>query len=436
MQPTSGAALFQLTSFPHPSPAPSPLQRRRPPLLVCGRARIRARETVLDAQTSDAGSAPEIAIVGAGVGGLAAAAALRKLGLRATIYEQAPAFGRVGAAIQLTPNAMKVLRGLGIEDRVRADSFSPDVGYNRDAYTAEITFLHPMGAETEARYGAPDCSMHRATLHDALAALVPAETIRFGRTLAGIEAGPGGSGVRLSFADGAREDADLLIAADGIHSVVRRAMAGEETLTFTGQVAYRTVYRSDLLGRPIDDRVKWWGRDRHIVSYRIDPRRDELYFIASVPEPDFEIESWSAMGEKDMLLAHYADFHPDARTILESAPEVRKWALAERDPLDAWTEGAAILIGDAAHPMLPYMAQGAGCAMEDAVVLARCLTQAVDAGAGAEGLADALKGAERLRLDRTTRIQLGAKANKWMRTAADTHTDWVYGYDAWATPID
>ena len=373
-------------------------------------------------------SKPHIVIVGAGIGGLAAAAALNRFGIGATIYEQAPGFARVGAAIQLTPNAMKVMRGFGLERHLRDRAFAPEVGFNRDWKTGEVTFLHPMGTETEAKYGAPDLSMHRAVLHEALATLVPEDAIKFGRKLAGIERD--GRAIRLRFEDGNEVRADAVIGADGIHSIVRRTIFGDQPMTFTGQVAYRAVYRSELLGRAIDDRVKWWGPGRHIVTYKIDPRRDELYFIASTPEPDFEIESWSAMGDKDMLLAHYEGFHPDAMVILESAPEVRKWALAERDPLPRWTEGALIVIGDAAHPMLPYMAQGAGCAMEDAVVLARCLAETD----GAEPAA-AFARAERNRIERTTSIQTGAKANRWMRTAADTSTDWVYSYDAWSADL-
>lgn len=375
----------------------------------------------------------EIAIVGAGIAGLAASAALRRFGIESTIYEQAAAFARVGAAIQLTPNAMKVLRGLGLEERVRAAAFAPEVGYNRDWQTGEVTFLHPMGAETETRYGAPDLSMHRAVLHNALASLVPADRIRFGCRLAGLDTTP--DGIRLRFGDGSEARADAVIGADGIHSIVRRTLFGAHDMTFTGQVAYRAVYRSALLRREIDDRVKWWGPGRHIVTYKIDPRRDELYFIASTPEPDFEIESWSAMGDRDVLVAAYEGFHPDAMVILESAPEVRKWALAEHAPLPRWTEGRMIAIGDAAHPMLPYMAQGAGCAMEDAVLLARCLADIDEADRDGDGIAAAFARAEENRLGRTTRIQQGAKDNKWMRTAADTHTDWVYGYDAWSVGL-
>jgi salicylate hydroxylase/6-hydroxynicotinate 3-monooxygenase len=348
--------------------------------------------------------------------------------MNAVIYEQAPRFSRVGAAIQLTPNAVRVLRGLGIEERLRARSFMPEVGYNRVWDTGEITFLHPMGKQTEKRYGAPDLSMHRAELHGALASLVPEQNIRFGRTLVGIDQAK--DGMRLDFEDGTHEIVDALIGADGIHSVVRAAIVGAEQLRITGQVAYRGVYRTERLGRKIDDRVKWWGPDRHIVSYKIDPRRDELYFIASTPEPEFKTESWSAPGELDVLLAAYEGFHRDARLILESAPSVHKWALIEREPLAGWTTERTILIGDAAHPMLPYMAQGAGASMEDAVVLARCLE-----GKDRDTVNSAFEACDRNRRARTTEIQLGARQNRWMRTASDTDADRIYAYDAWNVPL-
>ena len=163
--------------------------------------------------------------------------------------------------------------------------------------------------------------------------------------------------------------------------------------------AYRATYRSELLGTEIDDRVKWWGPGRHIVTYKVNPRRDELYFIASTPEPDFKIESWSARGDLEQMRAAFTGFHPQARVILDACPEVRKWALVERDPLVRWSEGRVVLIGDACHPMLPYMAQGGSAAIEDAVVLARCLE-----GTDLDGFSDAFRRFERNRKDRTSRI--------------------------------
>jgi 6-hydroxynicotinate 3-monooxygenase len=369
---------------------------------------------------------PAIAIIGAGIAGLTAAATLRKIGLVPEIYEQAHAFARIGAGIQMNPNAMKVLRGLGLEARIRGIGFAPEVGYNREWDTGEVTYLHPMGAKIEQRFGAPDISLHRAELHSALFSINPPDIIHFDKKLTGLDRN--GARLLLTFADGTKAQADAVIGADGVHSTVLDILFGTGEPRFTGQVAYRAIYRSELLGTEIDDRVKWWGPDRHIVSYKVDPRRDELYFIASTPEPAFRIESWSARGDLEQMRAAFAGFRPEARVILDACPEVRKWALVERDPLACWSEDRIVLIGDACHPMLPYMAQGAGSSMEDAVVLARCL-----AGVELEGFGDAFRRFEHNRKERTSRIQLGARKNAWMRTAPDTA--WLYDYDAWTVPL-
>jgi salicylate hydroxylase/6-hydroxynicotinate 3-monooxygenase len=371
-------------------------------------------------------STPSIVIIGAGIAGLAAAATLRKIGLAAQIYEQAPAFARIGAGIQLNPNAMRIVRGLGLEARIRSAGFAPKVGYNRTWDSGEIVYLHPMGDTIEQRFGAPDISLHRAELHTALASINLPEAIHFNKKLVGLERKAGA--LLLTFADGSTVRADAVLGADGVHSTVLEILFGSGAPRFTGQVAYRAVYRSDLLAREIDDRVKWWGPDRHIVSYKVDPRRDEVYFIASTPEPDFMIESWSARGGLGQLRTAFAGFHPDARIILEACPEVRKWALVERDPLPRWSEDSIVLIGDACHPMLPYMAQGAASSLEDTVVLARCLLDA-----GLESFSEAFCKFERNRKERTSRIQLGARTNLWMRTAPDSA--WLYDYDAWTVPL-
>ena len=373
-------------------------------------------------------SKPAVAIIGAGIAGLTAAATLRKIGIAAVIYEQAHAFARVGAGIQLNPNAMKLLRGLGLEDRIRRAGFAPEVGYNRVWDTGEVTYLHPMGDAIEQRFGAADVSLHRADLHAALASINPPDVVRFDKKLVGIDRAD--ARMQLAFADGTRAEADAVIGADGVHSTVLDLVFGSIEPRFSGQVAYRAVYRTERLPAAIDDRVKWWGKDRHIVSYKINPRRDELYFIASTPEPDFRIESWSSIGSLDQMRAAFEGFHPDARVILESCPEVRKWALVEREPLPRWSEERIVLIGDACHPMLPYMAQGAASSMEDAVVLARCVHD-VDL----DGFAAAFGRFEANRKPRTSRIALGARQNLWMRTASQTESDWLYGYDAWSVPL-
>ena len=370
---------------------------------------------------------PRIAIVGAGMGGLAAAATLRRSGIDARVYEQARSFARVGAGIQQSANAVRVLRAIGVEDRVRRVAFQPRSWVNRDWDSGALKFELPLGAEFEARYGAPYLLLHRGDLHAALASVVPAETIEMNRRLIGVR--QAGAGVTLEFADGHTAEADGVIGADGVHSVVRASLFGPEAPRFTGRVAYRTTFSASLLaGATIDDCTKWWGQDRHIVIYYVTPRRDELYFVTSQPEPEWRNESWSAKGDLDQLRLAFSGFHPQVRAVLNACPDVHKWALYERDPMPAWREGRVVLLGDACHPMLPYMAQGAANALEDAAVLARCLE-----GAGSEEVECAFARYEATRKERTSRIQLTSRRNEWMSTRTDPN--WVYGYDAWSTPL-
>jgi len=368
-----------------------------------------------------------IAIIGAGIGGLAAAAALQTLGIETQVYEQASGFARLGAALQLTPNSMKTARGFGIEERILRLGFVPDYAHNRQWDTAEVTYLHPMGERTKGRYDANDVMVHRAELHSALAELLAPGIVKLGKKLVGLDTSAGQ--IALTFGDGTKVKADAVIGADGVNSVVRACAYGVEAPRFIGRVAYRGVYKSSLLGgAAVDDRVKWWGPDRHILSYRIDPRREEIYFIASVPDPNFDIESWSARGDLTVLRAAFADFHPNARAILDACPQCTKYALVERDALPSWCMDRIILIGDACHPMLPTMAQGAASAMEDAVVLARCLQ-----GLDGDGIEEAFRRCEANRKERTARLQKESSINVWMQTKPDT--DWVYSYDAWTVPL-
>jgi salicylate hydroxylase/6-hydroxynicotinate 3-monooxygenase len=165
-----------------------------------------------------------------------------------------------------------------------------------------------------------------------------------------------------------------------------------------------------------------------VVHYFTTASKDEIYFIAVTPEPNFQVESWSTRGDKDMLLAAFAGFHPRVRAILEAAPEVRKWALVERDPMPSWGKNRIVLLGDACHPMMPYMAQGAASAIEDAVVLARCLDRFAD-----DDISTALAVYAASRKERTDRMQLTNRENTWLRQKTDT--DWVYEYDAWHAPL-
>ena len=368
-----------------------------------------------------------VAIVGAGMGGLATAAALRRVGIDVTVYEQAQQFARIGAGIQIGCNAMRVLRELGLESRLRQQSFYPRSWNNRDWRTGEVKFDMIFGETAERRFGAPYLLAHRGDLHAALASIVPDDCIRLDHRLVGLDESAGG--VRLTFTDGATAVADAVVGADGVHSIVRDILFGVSKANFTGRIAYRTTYPAALLGgRGIGDCTKWWGEDRHIVIYYVKPDRSEVYFVTSQPEPDFRVESWSAKGDVGELRSGFAGFDSEVEHVLAACPDVHKWAIFDREALDQWVDGNVTLLGDACHPMTPYMAQGAAMAIEDAAVLSRCLE-----GVDASGVADALRRFEATRKERTTRVQETSRANRWLKEKTDT--DWVYAYDAWTVPL-
>jgi 6-hydroxynicotinate 3-monooxygenase len=368
-----------------------------------------------------------VAIIGAGMGGLATAAALRRVGIDVTVYEQASKFARLGAGIQVGCNAMKVLRGLGLEQKMRSQSFYPRSWNNRDWKTGEVKFDMIFGESAEAKFGAPYLLAHRGDLHEALASAVPDQCVRLNHKLVGLD--QTSDGVRLSFADGASAIADAVVGADGVHSIVRDILFGASPAYFTGRIAYRTTYPASLLGaEKIDDCTKWWGEDRHIVIYYVKPDRSEIYFVTSQPDPNFHIESWSAKGDVKELRASFEGFDRQVTQVLAACPDVHKWAIMDRDALTRWSDGNVTLLGDACHPMTPYMAQGAAMAMEDAAVLSRCLD-----GVPREGVADAFRRFEATRKERTTRVQETSRKNIWLKEK--TNGDWVYGYDAWNVPL-
>jgi salicylate hydroxylase/6-hydroxynicotinate 3-monooxygenase len=369
----------------------------------------------------------EIAIVGAGIGGLTAAAALLRVGVRVQVYEQASAFARVGAGIQQSPNAVRVLRMLGLEPQLRRLAFYPMYWQNRDSKTGALTHHYSLGLDAEERFGAPYLLLHRGDLHAAIASIVPPQLIHLNQKLVGLKRVK--EGVTLAFADGTHTTADALVGADGVHSLVREILFGPEKPRFTGRVAYRTTFPTGHLGElDMGDNTKWWGADRHIVVYFVKPNREEIYFVTSTPESQFEVESWSSHGDIETLRRAYEDFHPQVRAVLAACQRVHRWALVERDPLPSWCEDRIVLLGDACHPMTPYMAQGAAMAVEDAAVLSRCLQ-----GIETDSIPAAFRRYELTRKERASRVQLTSRENTWMRQSTDG--DWLYGYDAWCVPL-
>jgi len=362
------------------------------------------------------------------MGGLATAAALRRVGIAVNVYEQASKFTRLGAGIQIGCNAMKVLRGFGLESLMRASAFYPRSWNNREHDSGDVRFDMIFGETAEARYGAPYLLGHRGDLHSALASAVPAEAIHLAHRVVGIDQ-RSDRGVKLTFENGSSIEADAVVASDGVHSFVKEQLFGKDEPNFTGRIAYRTVFPAALLnGYAIDDCTKWWGPDRHIVIYYVKPDRSEVYFVTSQPEPGFTIESWSAMGDVGELRKAFDGFHPQVRQVLAACPSVHKWALFDRNPQAHWGEGNVTLLGDACHPMTPYMAQGAAMAIEDAAVLSRCLE-----GVDRDGVESAFRRFEATRKPRTSRVQLSSRTNTWLKTRTDP--DWVYGYDAWNEPL-
>jgi salicylate hydroxylase len=289
-----------------------------------------------------------------------------------------------------------------------------------------------MSVEAEHHFGAPQLTIHRADLLAALAEAFPVAQVRFGKRVQAIEARA--EGVQVQFSDGSSAtEFDVLIGADGIHSAVRNAMFGAEQPRFTGVVAFRAVVPTERLqGLPnIDAFTKWWGptNESMIVTFPLNQGRDTFVF-ATTAQDSWHEESWTAPGSVDELRSFYADFHPEARALLDACDSVLKTALYERDPLPHWVQGPLVLLGDACHPMMPFMAQGAGMALEDAAVLARCLT-----GVDRRGLAAALQHYQEMRLERTSKMQIGSRNNTFGRTGGDVDIDWVFRYNAWTVPL-
>lgn len=380
-------------------------------------------------------TALNIAIVGGGVGGLAAAIALLRHGHHVTVYEQAGQFARVGADINLTPNAVRALDGLGaaVGAAVRARGARPTFRISRDWDTGAETSRLGMSDVAEQQYGAPQITIHRADVLGALTDALPAEQVTFGKRMTTLRETD--QGVELQFADGASASFDVVIGADGIHSRVRAALFGEESPRFTGVVSFRSVVPTERVSDvpEIEAFTKWWGPNpqSQIVTFPLNQGRDTFVF-ATTGQDSWTEESWTSPGDVQELRSFYRDFHPDARKLLDACDETLKSALYEREPLAQWSQGHVTLLGDACHPMLPFMAQGACQAIEDAVVLARCLGPAADRAQAAA----ALQTYARARQERTAKIQIGSRGNQWMKTHGNA--DWVYGYDAWtvALPAD
>jgi salicylate hydroxylase len=369
-----------------------------------------------------------IIIAGGGIGGLAAAIALRKSGHDVTVIEKAARFARVGADVNLTPNAVRALDGLGIGAQLRLTAARPTHRISRDWDTGAETSRIEMADAAQQKYGAPQLTIHRADLLAALESALPEGFVQHGASVTGIDTDAVRARVLLD--TGERLEADVVIGADGIHSAVRTALFGTESPVFTGVVAYRAVVPRAKLDIPnLDAFTKWWGPDpsSQIVTFPL-TRGKETFVFATAAEQTWRHESWTTPGEITEVRRLYRDYHPEARALLDACDSVMKSALYIRDPLPRWSDGAVTLLGDACHPMMPFMAQGACQAIEDAVVLARALH-----GTTAGDAAGRLSAYEETRKPRTAAIQIGSRGNTWLRDGGNADT--VYGYDAWTAAL-
>ncbi|MEV0719224.1 FAD-dependent monooxygenase [Asanoa sp. NPDC050611] len=376
------------------------------------------------------------AVVGGGIGGLVTAVALRQAGVDVRVFEQASAVGTAGAGIQLAPNATRVLDALGLLPAIRRVAVEPTEFDFRRWDDGRVLSTTPLAGAIADTYGAPYLHVHRGDLIAILAEALPVEV---GARC--VDVVPGDRGAELLLAGGRREQADLVVGADGIHSLVRRSVLGAEDARFTGHVAFRGLIPAERvagLGLAHTATVRM-GPGRHCVHYFVSAGR-LLNVVCVIEETSWTRESWTDRGDPAEVRAAFADWDPVVRAIVDALDAPLKWALFDREPIPRWSKGAVTLLGDACHPMLPYGAQGAAQAIEDAAVLAACLRDDADVPA-------ALARYEALRHDRTARVQAISRGNatrfhlpdgpaQQARDAAIAASngltpdlDWLYGSD-------
>ncbi len=392
-----------------------------------------------------------IGIVGGGIGGLTAALALLRRGFDVTVYEQTPKLQEVGAGLQISPNGVRVLASLGIEEELMGIAFIPEGKEIRLWSTGDTWKLFDLGQESVERYGFPYITVHRNDLHQILKHAVEAlkpDAIRLAHRSTDIE--QSGSKATIHF-DGKRSAThDVVIGADGVHSKIREQLFGSGPVKFTGLVAWRGVIPMELLPerlrRPVG--TNWVGPGGHVIHYPI--RRGELMNFTSVVERrDWQVESWSEPGTNAEYHADYPDWNEDVHAYIEAIPQPFKWALIARPPMQRWVEGRVALLGDACHPSLPFLAQGAVMALEDGCILGRAFEEF-------ETVEEALDRYQKIRVPRTTKAVNGAAANaerfhnpilankagaqkyvdeQWEPQKVVDRYEWLFRYDATSIPL-
>jgi salicylate hydroxylase len=381
-----------------------------------------------------------VGIVGGGIGGLAAAAFLQQEGIDTTVYEQASALSAVGAGLVVAPNAARLLRRLGALERFEERAVQLDVGWEfRRWQDGAVLSAEDLAGRCKGLYGEQTYTAHRADLLDAIKSAVDPATVRLGAKCTGAELG--GNRPSLRFADGTTASHDVVVGADGVHSVLRGIVTEPTAPTYSGMCAFRALvpaHRAPDFARR-RAQVLWLGEGRHLVHYPVSGG-EFINLVAFAPAGDYAVESWTATATVEEFLSEFAGWDPRLEDLIRSAEQVGRWALLDRAPLDRWTRGRVTLLGDAAHAMFPFFAQGAAQAMEDAAALALTLS------AHLEEHEAALTAYERMRLPRTTRLQEASRDRAEINHLADgpdqvardmalARVDplkanaWIYGYD-------
>jgi salicylate hydroxylase len=395
----------------------------------------------------------KIVVIGAGIGGLAAALALLRRGIDVEVYEQAAELTEVGAGVQMSANGSRVLYALGLAEALAHVQVTPSRRVIRHWSSGETWDWFALGVATAQRYGTPHLMLHRGDLHGILAAAVQVlkpDAIRGAKRC--VAATQTADRAEVRFADGSGVTADIVIGADGIHSQVRADLFGADRPQFTGCVAWRGLAAMDRLPPHLAQMVgtNWFGPRGHVLHYPV--RRGELMnFVGFVERDDWQVESWSTAGTADELANDFGGWHEDVHVIIRTLVTPFRWALMVRGPMARWSRGRIVLLGDACHPTLPFLGQGAVMAIEDGYVLAACLAKYVDDPATAFARYEAIRCERTATVVRKSHEMRGqafspalaeaspqdatAMARDWQQARARERLEWLYSYDATAVDI-